>query len=59
MFSSVFRDAVACGLAKAICNNFVFPRWAYAAGFNRNNNNLFNYIVNIDIFDILITTSLL
>ena len=29
----------ACGVANAICNNFVFPTWACATGFNNNNNN--------------------
>ena len=39
MFSSVFRGAGACGVAKAIIDSFVFPTWACAAGFNNFNNN--------------------
>ena len=27
------------GLRKQFINNFVFPTWAYGAGFNDNNNN--------------------
>ena len=36
VFSSVFRGAGACGVAKAIYNQLVFPTWACAAGFNNN-----------------------
>ena len=40
VFSSVFRGAGACGVAKAIYKkNFVFPSSACAPGFNNNNNN--------------------
>ena len=39
MFSSVFRGAGACGVAKAIYKNFVFPTRECAAGLNNNNNN--------------------
>ena len=38
-FSSVFRVAGACGVAKQFINNFVFPSLACASGFNNNNNN--------------------
>ena len=34
---SVFRGACACGVAKAILNNFVLPTRASTAGFNNNN----------------------
>ena len=37
-FSSVFRGAGACGVAKAIINNFDFFTQSCAAGFNNNNN---------------------
>ena len=38
----VFQFSVAqvlVGLRKQLINNFVFPTWACAAGFNNNNNN--------------------
>ena len=36
---SLFRGADSCGVAKVIYyDNFVFPTWACAAGFNDNNN---------------------
>ena len=34
-----------CGLEKHFLNNFVFPVWACAAGFN-NNNNINNVVVH-------------
>ena len=33
VFSSVFRGVGTCGVAKAICKNFVFPTWAYVLVF--------------------------
>ena len=36
---SVLHGAGACGVAKAIYKQFIFPTWACAAGFNNNNNN--------------------
>ena len=33
---------VLVGLRKQFINNFVFPTWACAAGFNNNNNNINN-----------------
>ena len=42
VFSTVFRGAGACGVAKAINKQLCFSHWASAAGFNINNddNNL-------------------
>ena len=44
----VFQFSVAqvlVGLRKQFINNFVFPTWAYAAGFNNNNNTVSDSIV--------------
>ena len=38
LFFSFFRGAGDCGVVKKFMNNFVFPTWACAAGFNNNNN---------------------
>ena len=37
-FLQFFVAQVLMGLRKQFLNNFVFPTWAYAAGFNNNNN---------------------
>ena len=36
LFSSIFRGAGACGVAKQFIKNFIFQTWAGAAGFNNN-----------------------
>ena len=39
VFDTGMQDGTGvCGVAKAIINNFVFPTWVCAAGFNNDNN---------------------